>query len=167
MTKVLVVGNSGSGKTTLARRLQQTLGLAHLDLDTLAWMPGMPPQRRPLEDSAAQIAEFLQTQQGWVVEGCYADLLALLEEEAEHLVFLQVSEQECVANARNRPFEPHKYSSRAAQDRNLEMLIQWIGDYGNRTDSCSLSAHEALYQAFTGRRHRLTSTLQADCWLPP
>ncbi|WP_415071942.1 AAA family ATPase [Hyphomicrobium sp.] len=43
MQRLLIFGNSGSGKSTLARQLAQERGLAHLDLDTLAWQPGMPP----------------------------------------------------------------------------------------------------------------------------
>ncbi|MCE9595769.1 MAG: hypothetical protein K8S98_16390 [Planctomycetes bacterium] len=37
--RVLVFGNSGSGKSHLARRLLTEHGLAHLDLDTIAWAP--------------------------------------------------------------------------------------------------------------------------------
>ncbi len=166
MTKILVVGNSGSGKTTLARRLSQQLDLAHLDLDTLAWLPGESPRRRPLEDSADQLGGFVRANQAWVVEGCYADLLELLVTEAEHLVFLNVAETECVANARRRPFEPHKYSSAAAQNRNLAMLLQWIRDYPLRSDTCSLAAHRALFNSFSGNKHRLTSGLDADRWAP-
>jgi adenylate kinase family enzyme len=54
MIRIVVVGNSGSGKSTLATRLAQG-GLAHLDLDTLAWLPEMPPKRQSLEKSGGQI----------------------------------------------------------------------------------------------------------------
>ena len=37
MRKILIFGNSGSGKSTLAGKLCAGNGLAHLDLDTLAW----------------------------------------------------------------------------------------------------------------------------------
>lgn len=166
MTRILVVGNSGSGKTTLARRLHRELALNHLDLDTLAWLPGMPPRRRPLADSERQIRRFTERHRAWVIEGCYADLLALLQADAEEIVFLKLPEQECIANARNRPFEPHKYSSAAAQNRNLDMLIEWIRDYTDRTDVCSLTAHEELYRLFPGKKHLVTSREQAGNWFP-
>ena len=42
MRRIVVFGNSGSGKTTLARVLTSQYGLAHLDLDSLAWdSPGV------------------------------------------------------------------------------------------------------------------------------
>ena len=48
MSRIIVFGNSGSGKTTLAQALAQREGLAHLDLDTVAWRPVTPPERRPV-----------------------------------------------------------------------------------------------------------------------
>ncbi|MEZ5489787.1 MAG: AAA family ATPase [Gammaproteobacteria bacterium] len=166
MARILIVGNSGSGKTTLARRLQQSLDLPHLDLDTLAWLPGSPPLRRALTDSGQQIKRFTRLNRNWVIEGCYADLLELLATEADDLVFLNLPERACIANARSRPFEPHKYSSAASQNRNLAMLLQWIRDYPNRTDTCSLEAHQRLYEAFPGGKHLLTSREAASCWAP-
>jgi|ERR1051325_6259003 adenylate kinase family enzyme len=53
--RVAIVGNSGSGKSTLALRLARSRGLAHLDLDTLAWEPVTPPVRRPLAVGITQI----------------------------------------------------------------------------------------------------------------
>ena len=57
MTRYLLLGNSGSGKSTLAARLAARDGLAHLDLDTLAWLPTTPPARRPLADSERDVRE--------------------------------------------------------------------------------------------------------------
>jgi adenylate kinase family enzyme len=85
MRRVLVVGNSGSGKTTLARQLAAE-GLAHLDLDTLAWLPAPPPVRRPLAESAADIDAFTRRHDAWVIEGCYADLLAIAAARATELI---------------------------------------------------------------------------------
>ena len=78
MRKILIFGNSGSGKSTLATALAEAEQLAHLDLDTLAWLPGWPPERAPLEVSERKIQDFTKAYNGWVVEGCYTDLLELL-----------------------------------------------------------------------------------------
>ena len=78
MRRVLAFGNSGSGKTTLAAALRRDHGLAHLDLDTLAWHPTSPPVRRDLADSVRDIRAFTARHDAWIIEGCYADLLALL-----------------------------------------------------------------------------------------
>lgn len=79
MQRILVFGNSGSGKTTLAARLRDEQGLAHLDLDVLAWLPTAPPERRPLAESGQVVREFIAAHENWVIEGCYTDLLELTE----------------------------------------------------------------------------------------
>jgi len=155
MTRYLVVGNSGSGKSTLATRLAAQHGLAHLDLDTLAWLPG--PKRAPIADSAAGIDAFVAAHPAWVIEGCYADLLEVALPHTTRLVFLNPGVAACIANARARPWEPHKYASKEAQDANLDMLIGWIQDYERRRDEFSLAAHRALFDGFAGDKHELTS----------
>lgn len=152
MKRILILGNSGSGKTTLATALAHEHGLAHLDLDQLAWLPTDPPQRAPLESSGAHLREFTKAHDAWVIEGCYTDLLILLERQATEVVFLNLSLEDCIQNARDRPWEPHKYDSREAQDRNLEMLISWIGDYRERADSFSFSSHLAFFEGFAGTK---------------
>ncbi|HUS30667.1 MAG TPA: sigma-70 family RNA polymerase sigma factor [Kofleriaceae bacterium] len=156
MTRFLLVGNSGSGKSTLAARLAAREGLPHLDLDTLAWLPTTPPSRRPLADSERDIRAFTDANAAWVIEGCYADLLALVGADAT-LVFLNPGVDACIENARQRPWEPHKYESKAAQDANLEMLIGWIRGYETRTDAMSLAAHRALFDTYAGDKVELTS----------
>ena len=87
-----------------------------------------------------------------VIEGCYSDLLELLLTEASEVVFMNLPIEQCVENAKNRPWEPHKYTTKAAQDENLGMLIDWIKAYHNRDDVFSLAAHQSVYSAFTGKK---------------
>ncbi len=157
MARYLVLGNSGSGKSTLALRLARTHGLAHLDLDRLAWLPTTPPTRRPLEESAREIESCVAGPDRWVVVGCYADLLAVPLPRCTRLLFLNPGVEACIANARSRPWEPHKYESKEAQDANLEMLIGWIREYDGRDDVFGLKAHRALYDGFAGDKRELTS----------
>ncbi len=103
------------------------------------------------------IDTFIGKNAAWVIEGCYADLLALLVDAADELVFLNIPIAQCVANARNRPWEPHKYPSREAQDANLEMLVSWIGDYQLRQDELSYIAHRRLFDLFKGHKIEFTS----------
>tara|TARA_R100000900_G_scaffold62550_1_gene50129 strand:- start:105189 stop:105734 length:546 start_codon:yes stop_codon:yes gene_type:complete len=156
VNRIIVFGNSGSGKSTLAGRLCREHGLAHLDLDPLAWLPTEPPQRRPLEDCDATLEQFLAAHTGWVIEGCYADLLARVVPYATQAIFLNLPVAACQDNARRRPWEPHKYPSREAQDANLPMLLAWIADYTQRDDVLSLRAHRALFEAFAGRKREIT-----------
>ncbi len=152
MRKVLVLGNSGSGKSTLAKELRDAEGLAHLDLDSLAWQDSSPPQRAALEESHIAIQEFVENNAAWVIEGCYTDLLELLEKEANELIFLNLPIELCIRNARERPWEPHKYPSLEAQDENLEMLLEFIAGYDERDDVFSLEAHSSFYNKFAGKK---------------
>jgi len=150
MRRVLVFGNSGSGKTTLAASLCRDHGLAHLDLDTLAWQPTSPPVRRDLSASERDIRAFTTQHDAWVVEGCYADLLALLLDDATEMVFMNPGVDVCERHCRARPWEPHKYVSAEAQDRNLAMLLERVRGYPTRDDACSLASHRRLLDAYPG-----------------
>jgi len=155
--RILIFGNSGAGKSTLAARLASETGAAHLDLDTLAWQPTDPPERVPVEQARGEILHFTGSHEGWVIEGCYADLLELLLTESTELIFLDLTVADCQANARNRPWEPHKYPSPEAQDANLEMLLAWIAAYPDREGDLGRKAHERLFNRFKGEKQRVTS----------
>ncbi len=152
MTKIVIFGNSGSGKSTLAKTLANKHKLAHLDLDTVAWEPISPPKRMPISESKVSITNFISTNKNWVVEGCYADLLEIVTPYAEQVIFLNLPVSACITNAKNRPWEAHKYASKEAQDANLAMLIEWISQYESRNDTFSKQAHEKLYKAFRGKK---------------
>lgn len=152
MMRILIFGNSGAGKSTLAKELTLEHGLAHLDLDELAWLPTNPPERAPLKSSNEKIAQFTKANNGWVIEGCYTDLLALVVEDATEAIFLNVSISDCIRNAQSRPWEPHKYESKEAQDQNLKMLVSWIEEYQERTDSFSFASHLEFYENFMGSK---------------
>lgn len=157
LRKVLTFGNSGSGKSTLAKKLRRSEGLSHLDLDTLAWKPTDPPQRKSLEESRTDIVAFINSNESWVIEGCYTDLLQIAEPFSNEIIFMNLSIESCVENAKRRPWEPHKYESKEAQDRNLEMLIGWISAYADRTDTFSKQAHDKFYQEYPGKKRMVTA----------
>lgn len=152
--RILLFGNSGAGKSTLAIQLAAQHGLRHLDLDELAWQPSQPPERVPLDAAARQIRAFTAQFEQWVVEGCYADLLELLVPEATELLFLDLPVATCQENAKRRPWEPHKYPSKEAQDANLEMLLAWIAAYPERDGALGRPAHERLFSSFGGTKRR-------------
>lgn len=152
MKKILIFGNSGSGKSTLAKKLCQAYRLNHLDLDTLAWLPNIPPNRKPLEESLKEIQAFINRHTGWVIEGCYGDLLEIVAPNANEVIFMNLPIEKCIVNAKNRPWEAHKYDSKQAQDANLDMLIDWISDYSSRTDTFSEIEHMKLYQRFPHKK---------------
>ena len=157
MRRIVIFGNSGSGKSTLARELGEAEKLAHLDLDTIAWMPTSPPARKPINEAKVEIDAFLNSNSQWVVEGCYSDLLEIVIPEASEIIYLNLPVEICIANAKRRPWEPHKYESKEAQDSNLQMLIAWTTEYPDRDDTFSMSSHKALYDGYEGKKTMYTS----------
>lgn len=160
MKRILIFGNSGSGKSTLAKTLCSSEGLTHLDLDNLAWLPTMPPERKAVEESSAEILEFIQLNSNWVIEGCYTDLLEIAVPFSTEMIYMNLSVEQCIENAKNRPWEPHKYASKEAQDSNLQMLIEWIKKYPLRADTFSSAAHNSLYDKYSGAKRMYTSNNQ-------
>lgn len=166
MRKVVIFGNSGAGKSTLARKIAGEESLPHLDLDVLAWKEGVsPPECRPLEESVREIRRFTAQHPSWVIEGCYSDLLAAVLPESTEAIFLNPGVEACVQNCRQRPWEPHKYSSPAAQDENLELLLAWVRAYETRDDEFSLLSHRRLFDAHPGIKREIQS-LQDDSSIP-
>src|SRR5438093_2525668 len=158
MSRIVIFGNSGSGKSTLAAAVAREAGLPHLDLDTLAWES--PTVRRPLDDSVAAIAAFLDRNPQWVIEGCYARLLEAVLPHATELRFLNPGVEACIRNCRCRPWELHKYPSVEAQNQNLEMLIRWVQEYETRDDEYSLSLDRQLFAEFDGEKVEYTDNIQ-------
>ena len=66
--RVSVVGNSGSGKSTLARELAATLGVPHLELDSVFHQPRWEPL--PLDEFQRVVAA-RAAEDGWVIDGNY------------------------------------------------------------------------------------------------
>ena len=158
MRRTVIFGNSGSGKSTFAKQLCADEGGAHLDLDLLAWLPaidGELPQRMPIKESTQKLTLFMAQEYQWVIEGCYIDLIKVISEQATDIIFMDLTEQACIGNAKSRPWEPHKYESKAAQDTNLTMLFEWISQYYHREDEFSHLSHTSFYNAYKGKKTRI------------
>ncbi len=162
MKRIVIFGNSGSGKSTLAQRLSEQYKLAHLDLDTLAWQATQPPIRQPIDTSFTQMNDFIQQHPCWVIEGCYGDLIELALPYCNEIYFMNLPIEACIENAKARPWEPHKYASKAEQDDNLGMLIDWIAQYEARQDTFSLKQHMAIFNEFRGTKHMYVSNLNME-----
>lgn len=160
--KTLVFGNSGSGKSTLAQQLAQEHGLAHLDLDSIVWEPGKVAVQRAPDAIAGSLKAFLASHDRWVIEGCYGELVDVASSNCTELVFLNPGMETCLEHNRHRPWEPHKYASKEAQDAMLENLQAWVAGYYERKDQWSYHAHRQIFDAFPGRKsERLDGSLIA------
>jgi len=166
--RLVIVGNSGSGKTSLARVLAQRFNLLRLELDEIFWVPGTAEAREP-EVVEAELAAFLERHSGWIVEGVYAGLARQAAQHADALVWLEPGLEACLANTEARAFEPEKFADPQDQADNLPALRDWVRAYYTRTDECSLAAHHALFDDFSGAKLRVDSldalADQLSAWL--
>lgn len=155
-TRFAIIGNAGSGKSTLAWQLAGELDIALLDLDIVAWEPDRVAVQRSHAAASADVKAFCRFYPSWVVEGCYPDLIRATLKYRPYLLLLDPGMDQCLANCRSRPWEPHKYKSRAEQDRKLGVLLAWVADYYQRDGDMSLQSHEALFEAYRGPKQRLS-----------
>lgn len=162
MTRIAILGNSGSGKSTLAARLARDLRLETLDLDTVAWVPGQEAVAREPAEAAAMVRAFGLQHSHWVMEGCYASLIEVALAANPLLVWLDPGDAVCQAHCRARPWEPHKYSSPAAQERNLAMLLDWVTGYATREGELGRAVHAAVFAQYAGPKVHWTTEADDD-----
>ncbi|TLM63667.1 MAG: shikimate kinase [Deltaproteobacteria bacterium] len=158
--KVILLGNAGAGKSTLSGKLLAKQPAARLSLDEVAFQGGT--ERRPLQESIAEVRRFLAQHQSWIIEGCYADIIEPILAECEELIFLNPGVETCVAHCRTRPWEPEKFATIREQDENLENLIAWVRSYETRTDEYGLCRHRALFDAFQGKKREFNDPGQYE-----
>ena len=132
----------------MARQIVEAHNIAYLSLDDIAWSAWAV--RKPLQESIAELHEFTSCQTGWIVGGCYGDLIEAALSRCTELGFLNPGVEACVANCRKRPWEPDKYASPEEQDKALDELIAWVRAYETRDDVCSLACHRRVYDNFDG-----------------
>ena len=154
--RIAIVGNSGSGKSTLAHSLTAGETIPILDLDTVAWEPNRIAIPRPPGAAISDVREFCQAHEHWVVEGCYSSLITATLGFEPYLLVLDPGLEQCSANCRARPWEPHKYQSKEEQDSKLAFLLEWVEEYYTREDDMSLAAHEKLFQEYDGPKRWLS-----------
>lgn len=153
--RIAIVGNSGSGKSTLARAIVKQQGWPVLDLDTVVWEPQKVAVARDVRTTQADVERFCADHSDWIVEGCYADLIAGTLGHSPLLIFMDPGLEQCLANCRRRPWEAHKFQSKAEQDEKLAFLLNWVRDYYVRDGSMSLQAHEALFHSYAGPKRKI------------
>jgi adenylate kinase family enzyme len=143
--RIMIMGNGGCGKTWLARQLGARTGLPVVHLDDVHWEPG---HRGIARDRALRDAdvERLASGDGWIMEGIYGQIVALVAERLTDLVWLDLPEAECIANIRARGRQGEE------SEESFDGLIDWVAKYRIRTANWnSFEAHLRLYQAFPPR----------------
>ncbi|HEY32626.1 MAG TPA: hypothetical protein G4O10_05930 [Dehalococcoidia bacterium] len=87
--RVVVYGTTGSGKTTVAARIAQCLGVPHIELDAIFWLPDWT--EKPREEFRAEVGALLEgCQDGWVCDGNYSALRGLTLPQTDAVVWLRL-----------------------------------------------------------------------------
>jgi adenylate kinase family enzyme len=85
--RVSVVGNSGSGKSRLARELAASLGVPHLELDSVFHQPGWEPLP---QDEFRRLVTARAGEDGWVIDGNYSAVRPIVWARADTVVWLDL-----------------------------------------------------------------------------
>ena len=154
-SRILIYGNSGSGKTTMASQLAAELRLPILSLDAITWTQAAV--RKPVDESRRELLAFIEQHPGWIIEGCYGDLIEAALPNCEELRFLNPGVERCIAHCQARPWERDKYPTREEQDAMLAALIDWVRQYDTREDEFGLHRHRAIFDGFMGTKREFAS----------
>jgi adenylate kinase family enzyme len=153
-SRFAILGNSGSGKSTLANTLAAQHDVEVLDLDTVAWEPGTVGVPRDAEAAAADVHRFCTAHDGFILEGCYENLIEAAFVYQPRLIYLDPGPEVCERHCRARPFEPHKYESLDAQNGKLEFLLAWVRAHYTRQGPMSQAEHVATFERYDGPKIR-------------
>lgn len=166
----MVVGSSGSGKTTTAETIAQRLGIPHVELDALHWLPDW--RERELDEFRGEVSQALAGPD-WVVDGNYSKVRDISWRRADTLVWLDLPLPLVMARLINRTFQ---------RWRKREVL--WNGNRETLKGAFFSKDSLVLWMLKSRRKHRrdyprlvnepqyahlkvihLTSAAQVDAWL--
>lgn len=85
LARVLVVGTSSSGKTTFAQQLAARLGVEHIELDALHWLPNWVERQ---SSELLTLVDERTDREAWVTDGNYQKLQDLLWSRATAVIWL-------------------------------------------------------------------------------
>ncbi|MEK7467388.1 MAG: adenylate kinase [Planctomycetota bacterium] len=148
--RTVILGNGGSGKSWLSEQLAGLVGAAVTDLDLIHWVPGGYDTRRDPATAVAMVRD-LAAGDRWIIEGVYGWLAQEAIPRASALIFLDIPDDQCVANVKSRGLR------RGGDETALADLVQWVSEYRVRRNANSFSAHEQLFETFARLKCRLKS----------
>jgi adenylate kinase family enzyme len=86
--RIVVRGPTGSGKSTTAARLARCLGVPHIEMDAIHWLPGWV-EKEVGEFRADLQAALDDCPDGWVCDGNYSKVRDLTLPRADTVVWLR------------------------------------------------------------------------------
>jgi adenylate kinase family enzyme len=169
--RVAVIGTSGAGKTTIARQLAARLGVRHIELDALFWLPEwQEPDRAEFRKNVVGV---LDKPGGWVLDGNYSAIRDAVLERADTVVWLDLPMRTCLWRVTRRAVKRARsgellWGTNREPWRNVigrDSLAWWvITTHGRRRRET-----EAHFQdpALAGRLrvHRFRTSRAAEAWV--
>ncbi len=164
--KIAILGYSGSGKSTLARSLGELYGVPVLHLDAVQFLPGW--EKRTQDEQLAIVRDFMDSHEGWVIDGNYANLLQERRlAEADKVVFLLFNRVSSLWRVVKR-YRRWRGRSRpdvteGCREKLDAEFLWWILRRGRTKDR--REAFERKIKACGGKSAVLKSQRQIDRWL--
>ena len=168
--RVSVIGTSGSGKTTFARRLAARLGVAHIELDALFWLPDW--QEPDEAEFRAKVGAAVDGPGGWIVDGNYSRLMPDILARADAVVWLDMPMRTCLIRVTRRAVA-RAWDRELLWGTNRERWTQLVGPkslgwwvittHRRRRRDNEARLTDPAYA--TVQVHRFRSTAAAEAWL--
>jgi adenylate kinase family enzyme len=159
LARTLIIGNGGSGKTWLAARLGERLRVPVLELDTVHWIAGGGYRSARDKAESRRIVDDFAKGERWIIDGVYGWLIAEAAPRATALVWIDLPEEECLANVRARG------NRGEADEVQFASLLAWVASYRRSENLNQFWGHERLFTGFTGTKRILRSRADLDALL--
>jgi adenylate kinase family enzyme len=168
--RIAVIGTSGAGKTTFAARLAARLGVPHLELDALFWLPDwQQPDRSEFREEVVRV---LDQSDGWVTDGNYSDTHDAVFGRADTVVWLDIGLVTCLRRVTTRAVR-RAWAGEVLWGTNRESwrrivgpdsLAWWvITTHGRRRRETEARLADPAFAHL--RAHRFRSSAAAEAWL--
>lgn len=145
-TRLAIFGNAGSGKSYLAAAIGAAWSLPRLDLDTVFWMPGGFSQKRSHESVRATIMQH-KLEDRWIIEGVYDELVALVLDRADGLIWLDLDWATCFQSLQARRRDSAVQHNQGSE-QSFRALIDYAQAYWTRQGPRSFAAQNRLFSEF-------------------
>ncbi|UCH43632.1 MAG: AAA family ATPase [Dehalococcoidales bacterium] len=88
-SRIVVYGPAGSGKTTVAASIAGSIGIPHIELDAIFWLPDWVSKswEQFREDVSIVLAQYPE---GWVCDGNYSHVRDLVLPMADTVIWLRL-----------------------------------------------------------------------------
>ncbi|PDT46714.1 AAA family ATPase [Sinorhizobium fredii] len=135
------------------------MGRPTIHLDDLRWVPD---QYGVARDSQLVFNEVVEAGKAdtWLMEGVYGWLANAVLARVTALVWIDLPEEECVANVRARGIQG------GGSEESFQELVEWVREYRLREHSSTCySGHEKLFDACAGSKVILKNRTEINAYV--